>query len=54
VLEHPWIASSNKKITELRRKSSDDGDRIRQFMAYTHTDVQKIEQTVNREESSPH
>lgn len=43
VLEHPWIAKLNKKITDLRRKSSDEGDRIKQFMAYTHTDLQKIE-----------
>jgi len=28
VLEHPWIAKSNKKITELRRKSSDEGDKL--------------------------
>jgi hypothetical protein len=28
VLEHPWIAKLNKSITELRRKSSDDGDKI--------------------------
>jgi hypothetical protein len=43
VLEHPWIAKINKKITELRRKSSDDGDKILQFMAYTNTDVSKVE-----------
>lgn len=28
VLEHPWIAKPNKKISDLRRKSSDDGDKI--------------------------
>lgn len=44
VLEHPWIAKINKKITDLRRKSSDEGDKILQFMAYTNTDVSKIEQ----------
>ena len=47
VLEHPWIAKINRKITELRRKSSDEGDRIKQFMAYTNTDVQKIEDHAN-------
>ena len=39
VLEHPWIAQANTKITELRRKSIDQGDRLMQFLAYTNTDV---------------
>jgi hypothetical protein len=38
VLEHPWIAKINKRISELRRKSSDEGDKLLQFMAYTNTD----------------
>jgi calcium/calmodulin-dependent protein kinase I len=28
VLEHPWIAKVNQKIFELRRKSSDEGDKL--------------------------
>lgn len=28
VLEHPWIGKINKKITDLRRKSSDEGDKL--------------------------
>ena len=44
VLEHPWIAKINKKITDLRRKSSDEGDKILQFMAYTSTDINKIQE----------
>lgn len=27
-LEHPWIGIKNKKITELRRKSSNERDKI--------------------------
>ena len=42
VLEHPWIARVNQKIFELRRKSSDEGDRLMQFMAYTNTDVGNV------------
>lgn len=42
VLEHPWIAKVNQKIFELRRKSSDEGDRLMQFMAYTNTDVNNL------------
>ena len=42
MLEHPWIAKINKKITELRRKSSDTGDKILQFMAYTNTDINTV------------
>ena len=42
VLEHPWIARVNQKIFELRRKSSDEGDRLMQFMAYTNTDVNNL------------
>ena len=44
VLEHPWIAKVNQKIYELRRKSSDEGDRLLQFMAYTNTDVNSVRQ----------
>jgi len=44
VLEHPWIAKVNQKIFELRRKSSDEGDRLLQFMAYTNTDVNQLRQ----------
>lgn len=44
VLEHPWIAKINKKITDLRRKSSDEGDKILQFLAYSNTDPNKVEQ----------
>ena len=29
VLEHPWIAKVNRKIIELRRKSSDEGDKLK-------------------------
>jgi len=29
VLEHPWIAKRNKKIANFRKKSSDEGDRIK-------------------------
>ena len=47
VLEHPWIAKINKKITEMRRKSSDEGNRIKQFLAYTNTDVSKMEAHLN-------
>ncbi len=43
MLEHPWIAKSHKKMVEMRRKSSDEGDKMKQFMAYTSTDLQKIE-----------
>lgn len=42
VLEHPWIANKHQKIFELRRKSSDEGDRLLQFMAYTNTDVNNM------------
>jgi len=48
VLEHPWIAKINKKITDLRRKSSDEGDKILQFMAYTNTDINKVKQNSPR------
>jgi hypothetical protein len=44
VLEHPWIARVNQRIYEMRRKSSDQGNRILQFMAYTNTDVNNIRQ----------
>lgn len=27
-LEHPWISKLNRRITELRRKSSDEGDKL--------------------------
>ncbi|CDW72462.1 UNKNOWN [Stylonychia lemnae] len=41
VLEHQWIAKRNKKIANFRKKSSDEGDRIKQFIAYTNTDLEK-------------
>lgn len=44
MLEHPWIAKPNKKISDLRRKSSDEGDKILQFLAYTNTDVQQVQE----------
>lgn len=47
VLEHPWIAKNNKKITELRRKSSDDGDKLLQFVAYSNTDINAIKPQAN-------
>jgi hypothetical protein len=28
LLEHSWIAKANKKIMEMRRKSSDEGNKI--------------------------
>ena len=48
VLEHPWIAKINKKITDLRRKSSDEGDKILQFVAYCNTDLNVINQSSPR------
>lgn len=52
VLEHPWIAKINKRITDLRRKSSDDGDKILQFMAYTNTDINNIQRVHNENDDS--
>ena len=44
LLEHPWITKKGDKILELRRKSSDQGDRLLQFMAYTNIDADSIRQ----------
>jgi serine/threonine protein kinase len=52
VLEHPWIAKSNKKITELRRKSSDEGDKLLQFVAYTNTDINLVKQASPRRDDN--
>lgn len=52
VLEHPWIAKSNKKITELRRKSSDEGDKLLQFVAYTNTDISLVKQASPRKDDN--
>ena len=38
VLEHPWIMKHNKNLLQLRRKSSDEGNKLMQFLAYANTD----------------
>lgn len=52
VLEHPWIAKINKKITDIRRKSSDEGDKLLQFVAYSNTDINIIQQSSPRKDIS--
>ena len=42
LLDHQWIAKTNKKLNEMRRKSSDQGNKIQQFLAYTTTNEEKI------------
>lgn len=44
VLEHPWITESNKSIRELRRKSSDCGDKLMKFITYSNTNFEQIRQ----------
>lgn len=41
-LDHPWISGSDPKINDLRRKSSVYGDKLMQFVAYSHTNMTKI------------
>lgn len=42
VLDHPWIIGDDVNIRDLRRKSSEGGDKIMQFVAYSNVDLQKI------------
>ena len=42
MLDHPWIESANKKIGALRRKSSDEGDKMMQLLAYGNTDFENV------------
>lgn len=44
VLEHPWITKSDKNLRELRRKSADGTDKFLEFMAFTTTNAEKVEQ----------
>lgn len=42
VLEHPWILGNDQNIRMLRRKSTDMGDRVLQFVAYSNTNMARI------------
>lgn len=44
VLEHPWILGNDQNITMLRRKSADMGDKVLQFVAYSNTNMQRIQE----------
>ena len=44
VLEHPWILGNDQNIRMLRRKSADMGDKVLQFVAYSNTDMNRIQQ----------
>ena len=41
-LDHPWITGGDVDIRNLRRKSGEFGDKLMQFVAYSHTDMNKI------------
>lgn len=38
-LDHPWMSGADPNITNLRRKSHQEGDRIMQFVAYSHSNM---------------
>jgi len=42
VLEHAWILGNDQNIKMLRRKSTDMGDRVMQFVAYSNTNMARI------------
>ncbi len=44
VLEHPWIMKGSQNLLKLRRKSSDEGNKLMQFLAYSNTEVHKESQ----------
>jgi serine/threonine protein kinase len=41
-LDHPWMVSADPNITNLRRKSAVEGERLMQFVAYSHSNMAKI------------
>ena len=43
VLEHPWILGNDQNIRMLRRKSADMGNKVLQFVAYSNTDMNRIQ-----------
>ena len=53
VLDHPWIVGQDKSIKELRRKSSDMGDKVLQFVAYSNTNLDKIQENSPRSAQNP-
>lgn len=41
-LDHPWISGADPIINNLRRKSGEFGDKLMQFVAYSHSNMSKI------------
>ena len=42
VLEHPWILGQDSTISALRRKSSDMGNTVLKFVAYSNVNINRI------------
>lgn len=42
-LDHPWISGQDPAINNLRRKSGDAGNKLMEFIAYSHNNMRKIE-----------
>ena len=43
MLEHPWILGDDQNISMLRRKSADMGDKVLQFVAFSNTNMERIQ-----------
>lgn len=42
VLEHPWILGDDRNMQMLRRKSTDQGNKVMRFIAYSNKDIESI------------
>ena len=48
VLEHPWIIGADKDIKDLRINSKKSSDLLMQFMSYSNTSLDKVEENSPR------
>lgn len=45
-LDHPWFASADPALANIRRMSTENQDKLTQFVAYSHTNVRSMNEYI--------